>query len=424
MRTTWPTFAAALLAAMPLAAFAQGNSGEPDPLSLQSAPVVETSTRAPFKLFVEGALARVQQRHGLGSFTARRVSLDYSHSIKLGEGWQLGLSDRLDYVDPADTGADSTLNSMRELFAGWRSDDGSTVVDIGRVNLRHGPSYGYNPTDFFRAFAVRAATTVDPFALRENRMGTVMLRAQRLWSSGSASIALAPRLDRDGPSGESLSLDLGATNRRARWLATIGGRASDRFNGEVLVYGEEGKGIQVGASLTALLADAVVAHAEWSHGEDDDLLAVARGETDPRATRSRGAAGVTLSIPTELSLTIEYEYNGFAVDIASWAGVSMPRLAVAGRYLVEAQRRQDNAARRSWLLYATKKSLGTKNLDATALVRINADDDSRLSWLELRYHWPGVDGALQWQASRGADNSQFGLPRTKQSLQVLAAWYF
>lgn len=399
-------------------------ASDPDPLSLQSAPVAEGSVPAARKLYIEGAVAGVERRYGLGSITASRLSLDYAQTFKAGPNWQFGLSDRLDYVDPVDAGASHLLNSLRESYAMWRDDSGSTSVEAGRVNVRHGPAYGYNPTDFFRTYAVRAATTVDPFALRENRMGTVMVRTQRLFAAGSVSLAYAPKLTNRGPSREGFSLDLGATNNRARWLATASGKATDKVSGEVLLYGEQDKDPQVGASFTALVSDAIVVHGEWSRGEDDDLLKLVSRAPDPRAVRSRAAAGVTVSIPTELSITAEVHYNGFATDIAAWAGSLPQRLALAGLYVAEAERRQDNAARRAWMVYATKKNLGTKNLDATALVRVNADDRSRLTWLELRYHWPGVDGAVQWQTTHGSRNEQYGLPPVRQSLQVLASWYF
>lgn len=414
----------ALACAAALGATAWAATDDTDALNLQSAAVNEAGRKAPYRLFVEGAAGRVEQRNGLPSFTAKRLSLDYAQSFKLGNTWQFGVSDRVDWVDPADAGTDKTLNSLRELYVSRRNDSATTIFELGRVNVRHGPAYGYNPTDYFRTFAVRAATTVDPFALRENRMGTVMLRAQRLWSGGSASLALAPKLDDDGPSRKSFDLDLGATNSRNRYLATVSARSSDKLSGEVLLYGEEGKRPQLGINATALLSDAVVAHAEWSRGEDDDLLAVASGASNTQVTRSRASAGLTLSLTGQVAITAEYEYNGFAGDVAAWAGSSPVRIATFGRYLVEAQRRQDNAARKSWLLYATQKSVIVKNLDATALLRVNADDHSKLGWIEMRYHWPGIDAAVQFQTTRGKSVSQYGLPPAKQSVQLLAAWYF
>ena len=100
-----------------------------------------------------------------------RVSVDFSHSARLAPGWRAVISDRLDHVHPTDAGADATVNSLREAYLSWQPDGGNTVVELGRINLRYGPGYGYNPTDFFRDGSLRVLTTANPFALRENRTG-------------------------------------------------------------------------------------------------------------------------------------------------------------------------------------------------------------------------------------------------------------
>ena len=63
--------------------------------------------------------------------------------------------------------------------------------------------------------------------------------------------------------------------------------------------------------------------------------------------------------------------------------------------MLEAQRRQELASREAWFAYATFNDAGIKNLNLTALLRVNANDRSRLGWAELRYHGP----ALMWRCS-------------------------
>src|SRR5574340_1579111 len=94
-------------------------------------------------------------------------------------------------------------------------------------------------------------------------MGTVMLRGQRLWDGGSLSLAYSPRLA-DNPSGSTFSLDLGSTNSRNRGLLVLGLRASERISGQLALYKDADLNPQPGASLSALVSDAVVAYAEWS----------------------------------------------------------------------------------------------------------------------------------------------------------------
>lgn len=406
------------LAAMVVAWAGAASADDNDALALESAaPAAEAGGDKATRLLVEGALGREAQRHGLPDQTVSRVSLDLSHSQRLRSSWRLGFSDRLDYVDPAAASGQFTVNSLREVYVGWQNGDGSQTAELGRVNWRNGPAYGYNPTDYFRETALRTITTVDPLALRENRLGTVMLRFQQLWPTSAVSLAIAPRLS-NAPSSESFSPDWGATNRRHRALATWSGRSSDRFGGQLLAFYDDGIGGQLGANATALLGDALVAHGEISRGKDEMALS---GTPARLAVRNRLSAGATYTTSTRLALTAEYEYNGFAADQAAWTGATPEALR---GYLIGSLSSQEIASRRAWLLYANQKSALWKNLDVSALLRLNMDDESRMGWVELRYHWPQFDAALQWQANRGPTLSEFGLLPTEQSIRLVGAWYF
>ena len=410
---------AALMAVLPSRAADDPDLGA---LDLKSAAVEPTeATAKPTRFFVEAALGSATQRYAPGSQSLRRLSLDLFHAQRLAPGWRGVISDRIDYLRPRDAGSDSTLNSLREAYVSWDGEGSHTVVDIGRINLRLGPGYGYNPTDFFRDGALRSVTSVNPFALRENRLGTVALRGQRLWQGGSAGITFSPKLA-NSPSGQSLNLDLGATNHRNRLLLTASQQLSDRVSAQVLLHKEPGLSAQPGASLTALLTDAMVAHAEWSYARAPSLADLAWARKGAKSSGHRLATGLTTTTATKLSFTAELQYNGLALARSAWDSTTNP--ALLGSYLLEAQRLQDLAARRAYLFYATQRDIGLKNLDLTAFVRANAQDHSRLAWLELRYHWASLDLGLQWQQYSGSAKSEFGLNPQRRVVQLLAAYRF
>lgn len=395
-----------------------------DALALESAPEPAQKTPdSPLRWYAEGAVGRMTQRYGLPTVDTRRLSLDLKWSARLSDHWRVLLSDRIDDIHPVDAGAHSTVNSLREAYASWQGEAGQNLVEFGRINLRNGPAYGFNPTDYFRDGALRAITTADPFALRENRLGTVMLRWQRLWSDGGVSLALAPKVA-DAPNDASFSPDLGATNNRNRALASWSAKFSDRISGQLLALADAERGPQFGASLTGLLLDSTVLHFEWSRGRDDDLFKKVVFSDQQKATRNRVSTGLTYATAGRLSLTAEYEYDGFAPDRAAWDAAAPAGAAVLGSYLLAAQARQDIASRQAWVLYASQKSAFWKSLDLTALLRLNAGDHSQLAWIEARYHWPSFDGALQWQSTRGSAFSENGLVPARQSLQLLGSWYF
>lgn len=396
-----------------------------DALNLVGAPTASAEGPKDTKIFFEAALGSASQRYSTGDRSIGRVSLDFSHTAKLGSGLRAVISNRIDHFNPREFGVDSTVNSLREAYVSWQPDDGKTVVEFGRINLRYGPGYGYNPTDFFRDGSLRALTTADPFALRENRLGTVMLRAQRLWANGSLSVSFAPKLaDRPNPDG--WSLDLGSTNNRDRALIALSTQFSTSVSSQVLLYEQQGLSPTLGASLTALLSDAAVAHMEFSRGNDPDLLSQALALTPNPVTRNRLVAGVTYTTLGKLSITGEYQYNGFALSQTGWAALGAAPRAPGSQlaYLREALRLQELAPRQAYLIYVTQKSLGVKDLDLTAYLRLNPGDDSGLAWVELRHHWPSFDLSFQLQQNFGRPNSEFGVSPDRQIIQVLGTYYF
>lgn len=412
-------FALALIQALPVL----GADAEADALNLESAPTASAAATAKdTKIFIEGALGNSSQRYQSQSRDLGRASFDFSHSARLGPGLRAVFSDRIDNIHPADVG-DSTVNSLREAYLSWQPEGGNTVVEFGRINLRYGPAYGYNPTDFFRDGSLRTLTSANPFALRENRLGTVMLRGQRLWTDGSLSVAYSPKLA-SRPSTDGWSLDLGSTNNRDRVLIALGTQFSQRVNGQLLAYKEDGLPTTLGASLTALLSDAATAQMEWSRGREPDLLSRALATPGMTSTRSRFSGGFTYTTLGKMSVTAEYEYNGFALSQSNWAALGATSPATQVAYLVEAQRLQEQVPRQAMLIYVTQKSLGLKDLDLTAFLRINANDHSKLAWVELRHHWPSFDLALQLQQNIGRITSEYGIQPDRRVVQILGTYYF
>lgn len=409
-----------MVAAQGLAAW--GADAEIDALNLESAPEAPPKTTRNTRLYIEGALGDASQRDRPHSRDTGRASLDFSHASQPTPGLRAVISDRLDHIYPREAGADKTVNSLREAYLSWQPGGGDTILELGRVNLRYGPGFGYNPTDFFRDGSLRTFTTADPIALRENRMGSAMLRAQRLWNGGSLSVAFSPKLE-NRPDPDGLSLDLGSTNNRDRALVALGTQFSQRVSSQVLLYKEDGLSPTVGANMTALLSDAAVAHLEWTRGREPDLLSRALATPATAVRRSRFVGGATYTTGGKLSVTAEYQYNGFGLkesDRPALAASPASQLA----FLREALRRQELAPRQAYLIYVTQKSLGLKDLDLTAFVRFNPGDESRLAWLELRHHWPSVDLAFQIQQNMGRRGSEFGVVPDRRIGQILGTYYF
>jgi hypothetical protein len=85
---------------------------------------------------------------------------------------------------------------------------------------------------------------------------------------------------------------------------------------------------------------------------------------------------------------------------------------------------QELPTQQAVFVYATWQDLVLRHLDATALLRVDLLDHSRLPWTELRYHWTHVDAALRWQAYSGGLTSDFGAAPTSRTWQLVLDDYF
>lgn len=419
----------ALAAALAVAlAGTSARAADDDALALTSSAEPAAPTASPLRLALEAGGGTLWDRWQDRSVAARRVAVDLRYAQPIGGGWRVALSDRLDHVHPMPGGQPDTLNSLREAYAGWQAEDAATVLDLGRVNYRNGPAFGFNPTDFLRTGALRTITTADPVALRENRMGTAMLRLGRRWGDAGLSAVLAPKIA-EAPNRNGSSADFGATNDRARLLLVADARFSDRLSGQLLALAARHQGPQWGLNLTALASDAMVVYAEYAQGNErsliDTLAAAAGGAGGAPAARQRKAAlGLTYTLPSKLSITLEADYNSRGLRSGEFASWLAQGPAAYFAYAALTQPSQELGSRRAWLAYVTQKELGLKQLDLTALVRQNAEDRSTLGWLELRYHWPRFDVALQLQAASGSARTEFGAMPYRRVAQVLAYAYF
>jgi hypothetical protein len=402
-----------LLAALPVLAQAAPPAAQPDEeldaLNVADQAPVQVEQAADWRSFVETAYGNTQQRYGLPGYQSGRISIDTALDKTLAPGWRLVFADRLDWNWQGEAPDQAKINTLKELYLSWHVSQ-EQIVDFGRINTRYGVATGYNPTDYFRDDAVRS-------------IGSVMLRGQTLWDGGSLTAMLSPKLD-STPSGEPFNVDLGATNHVNRYLLAASQQFSDTFNPQVLLYGEQGKSPQVGLDLTRLLGDATVAFVEWSGGRSASQYAQAFGGPEQDTFRNRVTAGLTYTTENKISLTLEAEYDGAAMDKANWNALPQQGIARYLQYRDSVQAAQDLPTKEALFAYASWQDASVTHLDLTALMRQDLSDQSRLSWAEARYHWEHADLALQWQRYGGKPWSDFGVLPGRTSWQAVATYYF
>ena len=412
---------AALLALLLLASSALADEGDAAALNLADQTVTTAQADSDWRVFAEAGLRWSTQQGTLARVRAERLSLDVHYDKVWAPGWRAVLADRLDHTRQSGSAGEHSINTLKEAYLSWQPG-ADRIADAGRINARNGVALGYNPTDYFRAGAVRSVVSIDPASLRENRLGSAMLRGQMLWTGASLTGLYSPKLA-DQPSAAAFSPDFGATNPRDRWLLSLSHKLSDRLSPQWLAYGGAGQSAQLGLNLSGLLDDATVANAEWSGGRAPTLLSQSLARSDDTLFRSRLAAGLTHTTSNKLSLTLEYEYNGAGLDQTGWNALRRGSALAYARYRAFAANLQDLPTRQNLFLYANWQDALVTHLDLTAMIRRDIVDQSRLLWLEARYHWSRIDLALQWQLNIGDPGSNFGALPERRMVQALVRFF-
>ena len=422
MRLIPVAFCLALNVAAGAARAADPPAGPPDDLDAltlaDKAPAEKPAAASPWRIFIEGATGQGTVIGNPLRVDSARASLDLRYDGTLAPGLRAVLSNRLDLTDGAGNTVARDANTLREAYLSWaRTPD--QLIDIGRVNLRHGAAFGYNPTDWFKENALRSIVSPDPAVLRESRLGTFVLQGQQLWPNAALTAAFSPKLGR-APNPATFALDAGATNPRSRWLLAGSYKINERLNPELLAYGGAGTPTQLGLNLSGLVGDAAVVFAEFASGRGRSLAAQALGAAEVERAQRRASLGVTYTTPFNLSVTLEGEYNSAGPDRAQWfalpAGVGL-------RLLGASQALQDLPVRRAAFVHATWKDAVVRRLDLSAFVRREGVTSSRSQWLEARYRWDRADLSLQWQGFSGAPGSVYEAVPQRRTFELVLRGY-
>lgn len=400
---------------------------DPDLQALQLADQNTTTPQAAsnWKTYSEVAAGGALLRSTDSFQPQQRGSLDLRYDNTFTPGWRMIFSDRLDVFNPAQPPFGHTINTIREATLSWQAQP-DLLFDLGRINERNGVAYGYNPTDYFKAGAVRSAVSVDPNSLKENRQGSVMLKVQKLSDSGSVSALFSPRLS-DSTSFADFNTDLAATNNVNRWLLSTSPKFSNNFNPKLLVYKTDQRPVQTGINLTSLISDAAVLFLEWSGGNNLSQLSQAEQQrglpfTPDSKFRNRLATGLTYTTENKISLTGEFDYNGAGMDQSQWD--SLGQAPLYGLYRYWLQSIQESPTKRTAFLYGSWQDALVNHLDLSAMERFNLTDSSRLSWFEARYHLVQTEFSLQWQLDSGRHTSEFGAAAHVQTWALSGRFYF
>jgi hypothetical protein len=436
----------------------------PPSLAAPQAPQPEQTTGAGGnpRIYIENDVTAAAIRGGLpvqppqpSQNWQERVFLDARGSFSFTDSLQAVYSGRLNAQaenDIENPGPHTVRLDSRELYAAWQLVSGA-YIDVGRVNIKNGVAYGYNPTDFFAARAVVDPNSLDPQVLREDRLGTGLVEGQYLWSGGSATLAYAPRLAAPAPlrsTGQLPALNplFDQTNTSDRWLATVTAKVAEDMAPELLLYHAAGE-TRVGANLAQSFGRATVLYAEWSGGMEAELpaqvldFAVASGMVSPQTASAVGvdnhqsfrndlAIGGSYTTANKVTLVVEYDYHQAGVTSAQLRGyydaaASGNALAGQAMWLLRgyAGDQQQPLGRHEGFARVSCNDAFVRDLELDAFAMVSLQDGSALGQVSATYNisdWWQV-GALA-TATFGGRRSEYGGQATATSVIAKLARYF
>jgi hypothetical protein len=291
--------------------------------------------------------------------------------------------------------------------------------------------------------------------LREDRLGTLMLRAQQLFEGGSFTAAFAPKLYEPSAIYTNVNLPsidpmLDRTNAADRFLAKVSLNLADQLSPEVLLY-HEGSQTMMGANLAEGFGQKTVAYLEWSGGRRTSLIndALRYGEETgtfpPHAPswipeishesfQNELSIGLSYTTETRITFNLEYHFNQAGFTRADWrnwfaAGSTHPFASpVAGElwYLRDyALDQQEQISRHFVFLRADWVDAFIPRLELSGFVSTDTADGSGLLQLSADYylsdHWT-VGGLIA--TNYGSARSDFGSLPEAANLMFKIARYF
>lgn len=459
----------ALLLGAVLIAASTASAEESD--DLDRIPVPDTSTEVDdrpvptgWRVYLDQALTLPAFRDGLvvptpsqrHSGWQERLSLDARRTWALDPQLKATYSGRLNLLaEEGGTfpGQANFRHDFREGFASWEPAP-QDYLDLGRINLRSGVAIGFSPTDFFKTRATVDRISNDPSVLRENRLGTVMLRGLSVGESGALSLAYAPSLADPTPvyTGTLPSFDpmLDRTNADHRLLLKFNRDLVGDLSPELLLY-REGSRTRVGANVTHEVGGGVIAYAEWAGGNRASLIEEAdrygrKTGTIPQAAprilpRDRSerfyndlTIGGSYTTDFKVMLNLEYHYHGAGLSRQDWrnwidigsANAGVPAVTSQLWYLRSyALEQQEPLTRHAAFLRAEWTDAFAPGLKLAGLTSFNLYDGSRLVQVTGDYFWSDFwTFGLLAAASSGGSRSERGSTPQARSVIFKAARYF
>ena len=340
---------------------------------------------------------------------------------------------------------------IEEAYLSWRRSP-TLFLDIGRINIRNGVATGFNPTDYFRVNSVVTRTTADVSQLRDNRLGALSSRAQKVWNGGSLTFVAAPDVgdkeQRWYTDHDIYGLHLNDTNGKTRFMLALTHELADGFSPELLYLNESGQH-NLGLNFSYTLTEKTVLYAEWNIGERRSLADEALYESSTTAPLhpvltqafpdkgesffNQSALGFAYTSESNITTNVEYHYNEAGFSDNDWdayfeAGAAAngntailgPLLSIRGL----ARNRIEPVSEHTMMLRSTWTDI-IPDFSATGLLFFDLVDNSYLAQLEAAWNI-NHSSSLVARIARldGNNDSNYGSQERETTFNLQLNYYF
>lgn len=331
---------------------------------------------------------------------------------------------------------------LREAYASIPPGDGQ-YLDIGRINLRSGVATGFNPTDYFKTNALIRRTTEDPSQLRNNRLGTVVLRWQALSEDAAWSFVYAPEIGRKSPpwttDASTIGQEMQRTNERERGLVKYSRTFANNTAADVSAYSESGRP-QLGLNLSQGVGNKTLLTLEtnWARRRTlmNEMIATSEapvsaailnrfGRGGDHRTLNQTSVGGSYTSDNNVTTLLEFHYNEAGLSKRQWhdyfdaarAGPnpSTQLQLLSVRHLASV--RLEPLSRKTLFLRVSAPEIFHPDLTLTLLTQRDLEDRSKMFQLEAAWLLSKQASArLRYASFLGDSDSNYGSNSLRSSV--------
>ena len=296
--------------------------------------------------------------------------------------------------------------------------------ELGRMNVKEGIAYGYNPTDYFKGGS-SFTLSVDPKEKKENRLGALLVQASAILDDVTIKALYSPKISAASntvwANKKYFGLHLFQSNSQERASFYVGYTGFDDFSISGLLHTND-DGLNIGLNLS-YVDENIIWYMESSTVKKrntmdtfTDTLPMQDIHTTFHSKdiyRTELSLGINYTSEANIITTFEYIYNQAGMDHKDWENyfnLSKKNLDYTGIMMkIRGEILESSKLLSKHTLFMmVRQSDAWTNLDWSMLSWINPVDKSSLIQLGISYEYKEILFSLDARAYVGKQDTEYG----------------